>query len=71
LREGYGRRAGGESYDWARKNKHRIFLNLEQRGKDVPIRLKIAARARLVNWLAEQGCEGKRILEVWNLKLTE
>lgn len=71
LREGFGRRAGGECYDWARKNKHRIFLNLEQESKDVPIRQKIAARARLVNWLAEQGYEGKRLLEVWKLKLTE
>ncbi len=71
LREGFGRRAGGESFDWARKNKHRIFLNLEQESKDVPVRQKIAARVRLVNWLAVQGYEGKRILEVWKLKLTE
>ncbi|HLM60050.1 MAG TPA: hypothetical protein VK308_04550, partial [Pyrinomonadaceae bacterium] len=68
LSEGYGRRAGGECYDWARKNKHRIFLNLEQESKDVPVREKIAVRARLADWLAEQGCEGKRILEIWKLK---
>jgi len=68
LREGFRRRAGGECYDWARKNKHRIFLNLEQESKDVPVRQKIAARARLADWLAEQGCEGERILEVWKLK---
>lgn len=49
LREGFGRRAGGEYYDWARKNKHRIFLNLEQENKDIPVRLKMAARARLLN----------------------
>jgi len=67
LSEGYGRR-GGECYDWARKNKHRIFLNLERESKDVPVREKIAARARLADWLAEQGCEGKRILEIWKLK---
>jgi len=68
LSEGGGRRAGGECYDWARKNKHRIFLNLEQESKDVPIRQKIAARARLADWLAEQGSEGERILEMWKLK---
>lgn len=67
LREGFGRRAGGECYDWARKNKHRIFLNLEQVSRDVPIRLKIAARVHLVNWLAEQGSEGARILKAWKL----
>ena len=43
LREGYGRRASGECYDWERKNKHRMFFNLEQDGRDVPIREKIAA----------------------------
>lgn len=67
LREGYGRRAGGECYDWARKNKHRIFLNLEQESKDVPIRLKIAARAYLVAWLREQGSEGSQVLKTWRL----
>jgi hypothetical protein len=39
LREGFGRRAGGECYDWARKNKHRLFLNLEQENKDSACRL--------------------------------
>jgi hypothetical protein len=29
LLEDYGRRAGGECFDWERKNKHRIFFNLE------------------------------------------
>jgi hypothetical protein len=67
LREGFGRRAGGESYDWARKNKHRIFLNLEQENKAIPVRLKIAARGRLVNWLKEQGEEGERIIKMWDL----
>jgi hypothetical protein len=67
LREGFGRRAGGESYDWARKNKHRIFLNLESKNKEVPLREKIAARVRLVIWLKEQGSEGNRILKVWKL----
>lgn len=70
-REGFGRRAGGESYDWARKNKHRIFLNLERESKDVPVRLKIAARDRLVGWLVGQGGEGERTLKTWRLELTE
>ncbi len=65
LRQGYGRRAGGECYDWARKNKHRIFLNLEQSKREVPVREKIVARARLVDWLREQGAEGKRVLRTW------
>lgn len=67
LREGFGRRAGGECYDWARKSKHRIFLNLEQESRDVPVRLKVAARAHLVNWLREQAAEGERIIKIWNL----
>jgi len=68
LREGFGRRAGGECYDWERKNKHRIFLNLEQENKDIPVRLKIAARGWLVNWLKEQGEKGERITKMWNLE---
>ena len=68
LREGFGRRAGGECYDWARKNKHRIFINLEQENKEVPVRLKIVARANLVNWLREQAAEGARIVKIWNLE---
>ena len=68
LREGFGRRAGGECYDWARKNKHRLFLNLEQENKDIPVRLKIAARGQLVSWLKEQGEEGERITKMWNLE---
>ena len=68
LREGFGRRAGGESYDWARKNKHRIFLNLEQNKKEVPAREKIAARARLVDWLKRQDAAGEYLIKIWNLE---
>lgn len=68
LREGYGRRAGGESYDWARKNKHRIFINLETRTKDVSLRVKIASRFRLVNWLKARGAEGERLIKTWRLE---
>jgi hypothetical protein len=67
LREGFGRRAGGECYDWARKNKHRIFLNLEQENKHVSAREKIAARIRLGDWLREQGAEGEQVLRMWGL----
>ncbi len=68
LREGFGRRAGGVCYDWARKNKHRLFLNLEQEKKEVPIREKIAARASLTNWLKEQKSEGERVVNMWKLE---
>lgn len=68
LREGCGRRGGGECYDWARKNKHRIFLNLEQESKDVPTRLKVVARAHLVSWLRGQGMEGERVLKAWRIE---
>ena len=67
--EHFGRYAGGESFDWARKNKHRIFLNLEQNKMEVPIRVKIAARACLINWLVGQGSEGEQVLRVWSLEL--
>ncbi|MBA3632388.1 MAG: hypothetical protein H0W58_06200 [Acidobacteria bacterium] len=69
LREGFGRRAGGECYDWGRKNKHRIFLNLEQEKGEVPVRLKISARACLISWLKEQGSEGERVLRTWKLEV--
>ncbi len=69
LSEGFGRRTGGESYDWARKNKHRIFLNLEQQKREVSVREKIVARACLINWLVGQGSEGERVLRAWNLQV--
>ena len=68
LRESFGRRTDGESYDWVRKNNYRIFLNLEQENKDVPVREKIVARLYLVNWLKKQGTEGERIIKVWKLE---
>ena len=68
LHEGFGRRAGGESYDWARKNKHRIFLNLGQNRNEVPSREKIAARARLMDWLRRQNAEGAYLIKIWNLE---
>jgi hypothetical protein len=67
LREGFGRRAGGECCDWERKNKYRIFLNLESENRDAPVRVKIAACACLVNWLKEQGVADDLIIKIWNL----
>ena len=66
-REGFGRRAGGYTHDWERKNKHRIFLNLEQENREVPVRLKIAARSHLIAWLNEQGSNGERVLKAWKI----
>ncbi len=68
MRKGFGRRAGGECYDWARKNKHRIFLNLEQQKREVPVREKIAARVRFIGWLRERKEAGERIIKTWNLE---
>jgi hypothetical protein len=66
-REGFGRRAGGYTHDWERENKHRIFLNLEQENREVPVRLKIAARSHLIAWLNEQGSNGERVLKAWKI----
>jgi len=68
LREGFGRRAGDYAQDWERKNKHRIFLNLELGSGGVPVRVKIAARAQLVSRLKKQGSEGNRVLRTWKLE---
>jgi hypothetical protein len=68
-REGFGRRAGGCVEDWARKHKHRIFINLEQEKKDVPPREKIAARASLVSWLKNQNSEGAQVINSWKLTI--
>ncbi len=68
LREGFGRRDRSEFSDWERRNKHRIYLNLEENNKDVPIREKIAARSRLVNWLKSKNLEGDHILKMWKLQ---
>jgi len=43
LREGFGRRVGGEYFDWAQKNKRRICLNLEQEKGEAPVHVKIGA----------------------------
>lgn len=67
LREGFGRRAAGYLDDWARKHKHHIFLNLEAKGREVPPREKIAARALLVCWLKEQKAAGEIVIKTWNL----
>ncbi len=53
-REGFGRCAGGECYDWERKNKHRMFFNLEQDGRDVP-----TAKKLLLALVLRAGLESK------------
>jgi hypothetical protein len=67
LDEGYGRRVGGESFDWTRKKRHYIHLNFQDDVKAAAPRVKIAARFHLVEWLKEQGAEGERIIRMWRL----
>jgi hypothetical protein len=65
LREGFGRRDRCEYFNWERRNKHRIYLNLEEKNKDVPVREKIAAKFHLRDWLMQQGNEGIQIVKYW------
>lgn len=67
LREGFGRRDRNEYFNWERRNKHRIYLNLEEQNKDVPIREKIAARTNLKYWLLKQNYDGQRLIKTWQL----
>jgi hypothetical protein len=68
LREGFGRRDRSDFFGWERRNKHRIYLNLEEKTKDVLIREKIVAQFRLVDWLKSKNSEGEYILKMWNLQ---
>ena len=67
LREGFGRRDRSEFFNWERRNKHRIYLNLEEKNKDVPVREKIAARTHLKHWLLSQENEGEKLVKLWQL----
>jgi hypothetical protein len=67
LDEGYGRRVGGESFDWTRKKRHYIHFNFQDEIKTAAPRAKIAARFHLVEWLRKQGAEGNRVIKTWNL----
>ncbi len=67
LREGFGRRDRYEFFDWERRNKHRIYLNLEEKTKDVPVREKIAARKHLKHWLLSKEKEGERLIKTWQI----
>lgn len=67
LDEGYGRRVGGESFDWTRKKKHYIHLNFQDDIKNAVPRAKIAARFHLVEWLKKQGAAGERVIKTWKL----
>ena len=69
LHKKFGRHDEYCSNEWMRKNKHYIFLNLEQSCKDIPVREKIAARFKLVNWLRQQGLEGERVVKTWHLEM--
>lgn len=68
LDEGYGRRVGGESFDWTRKKKHYLHLNFQDEIKNAAPRTKIAARFHLARWLKKQGAEGERIIKIWKLE---
>ena len=63
LDEGYGRRVGGESFDWTRKKRHYLHFNFQDDIKNAPPRLRIAARFHLARWLKKQGAEGERIIK--------
>jgi len=65
LCEGFGRRDRNEYFNWERRNKHRIYINLDEQNKDVSVREKIAARVYLSDWLKKQGAEGSRLLKIW------
>ncbi len=67
LDEGYGRRVGGESFDWTRKKRHYIHFNFQDDIKNAAPRTRIAARFHLVEWLKKQGAEGERIVQTWKL----
>ncbi|HMS38626.1 MAG TPA: hypothetical protein PKE69_00125 [Pyrinomonadaceae bacterium] len=68
LREGFGRRDRSEFFDWERRNKHRIYLNLEEQNKVVPVREKLAARFYLIDWLKQQENESRQIFKCWKLE---
>ena len=68
LDEGYGRRLGGESFDWTRKKKHYLHFNFQDDIKNAAPRTKIAARFYLARWLKEQGAEGERVIKNWKLE---
>ena len=44
-----------------------FFWTSNRKKRKVSVREKIAARARLVDWLKEQDVEGERILRTWKL----
>ena len=67
LREGFGWRDRNEYFSWERRNKHRIYPNLDEYNKDVPFREKIVARSHLKNWLLCKEKEGEMLIKKWNL----
>ena len=67
LREGFGRRDRNEYFNWERRNKHRIYLNLDENNKDASFREKIVARLHLKNWLLCKEKEGDMLIKKWHL----
>jgi len=43
------------------------FLILSRKKGEVPVRVKIAARLRLLDWLSEQGADGVHLIRIWKL----
>jgi hypothetical protein len=68
LNESHFRRVESSSFDRVRKNKHYIYLNLQEELNESTPRIKIATRSHLITWLEQQGDEGKRVLKIWKLE---
>lgn len=64
LGESHFRRLENGFSDWARKNRYRLYLNLQDELQTTTPRAKILARFRLVNWLKQQGKKGEWITDV-------
>lgn len=67
LNDSYFRRVENSGSDWIRKNKHYLYLNLQEEIQDTTPRVKIAARFLLISWLKQQGKEGEWIIKTWKL----
>ena len=67
ISESHFRRLENSSFDWVRKNKYHIYLNLQDEVRTATSRTRISARFQLVSWLKRQGKEGEWIIKVWKL----
>lgn len=66
--ESHFRRQENSFYDWIRKNKYHLYLNLQDEIQLATPRTKISAGFLLVNWLKKQGKDGKWIIKTWKLE---